>query len=99
MEQSAEARPVSVCSSVQFDIAKSIPDQSIREQLLTESNKALDEVEYIDCFTKAKRDLELDKLPTALAWAKGAVRAKATQEAKDLQARIEAAIAKKPPTP
>jgi tetratricopeptide (TPR) repeat protein len=82
-----------------IDIAKGISDAAIREQLLGAANKALDEVEYIDCFTKAKRDLDLDKLQTAVAWAKGALRAKSTPEAKALLSTIEAAIAKKPANP
>ena len=76
-------------------IASTIADALIKDELVAKANAQLDEAEYIDSFTKAKKCFELDQLNEALGWAKGAVKTKATPEAKSLLAKIEVAAARK----
>ncbi len=77
------------------DVAKTITDGVIRDQLLGQATKYLDDVEYIDLYSKAKRDFELGKLDTARANALGAIKTKKTDDAKALLDKIQAALDKK----
>ncbi len=77
------------------DVAKTITDGAIREQLLSEATRQLDDVEYLDLYSKAKRDFELGKLDTARANALGAIKTKKTDEAGALLVKIQAALDKK----
>ena len=77
------------------DIAKTITDAAIRDQLLTEATKHLDEVEYLDFYNKAKRDFELKKYDTARANILAAIRMKKTDDAKVLHDKIQVEFEKK----
>ena len=77
------------------DIAKTITDATIREQLLADATKHLDEVEYLDFYNKAKRDFELQKYDTARANILAALRMKKTDEAKALHDKIQVEFDKK----
>lgn len=77
------------------DVAKTITDATIREQLLSEATRQLDDVEYLDLYSKAKRDFELNKLDTARANVLGAIKTKKTDEAQALLVKIQAALDKK----
>jgi serine/threonine protein kinase/tetratricopeptide (TPR) repeat protein len=75
-------------------IAETIDDLTIKDQLIREATTRLDEVEYIDAITKARRDFKLEKLKTAFAWASTAYRTKRTDESKALRDKIKAILDK-----
>ncbi|MEX2216232.1 MAG: serine/threonine-protein kinase [Phycisphaeraceae bacterium] len=77
------------------EIAETISDAAIRDQLVREANARASEVEYTDNFSKARRDFENGKCKEAYGWIGGALKEKKTDEARELYKKITECLDKK----